>query len=97
MKKTLLLLTLTLTASMADNQVNTVNTQMKVLTNDTVVVREVRTYREARCPRAVRQNRQNRTTRVNVEKMARASRNERVVRVAQYMVQKPITHLACSK
>ena len=83
MKKTLLLLSLTLTISMADNQSNSVETKVKVLTNDTMVVREVRTYREARCSRTIPKNRQSREKRVN--------------RVAYYRVQKPTTHLACSK
>ena len=92
MKKTVLLLSLTLTASMADNHSKSAETNIKVLTNDTMIVRETRTYREARCPRAVRQSRQSRT-----QKIARESRAKRVDRVAQYIVKKPTTHLACSK
>ncbi len=93
MKRTLLLLSLTLTASIANNLSNSTETKIKVLTNDTMVIRETRTYREARCPRAVRQNRQSRAD----KKIARESRTKRVNRIAQYMVKKPTTHLACSK
>ena len=90
MKKTLLLLSLTITASIAHKPSNSIETKMKVLTNDTMVAREVRTYREARYSRVVRQNRQSRTV--------RESRTKRVDRVSNYKLQKPLTrHIACSK
>ena len=90
MKKTLLLLSLALTVTMAESIQKDIKTEVKMQTSSTIVTREVRTFRAARSSREIRIQRTNSSS----SKEARVSRPSRVQRLTHHVVKMPKSHLA---
>ena len=90
MKKTLLLLSFTLTATLAESAQNKTTTEVKMKTSTSVIIREVRTYRGSRSSRDIRK----RTD--SSPKLLRMPRHSRVQRVTHHVLKMPKGHLVAS-
>ena len=93
MKKLLILLSLTLTVSLAETATKKRDVKVIIPQNSSnIVTREVRTFRIARSGREVRSERTSRFSR-----LVRVLRTSRVSRITHHIVKTPTPHIASVK
>ncbi len=91
MKKTLLLVSLTFSAIMAESTQKEIRAEVKTETSTPIIItREVRTFRASRSSREL----PTKKTDSSSSKEARVSRPSRVQRVTHHVVKMPKSHLA---